>query len=67
MSEMRLPRPWPPVFQGPHDDLHDGHREEDDHREQHELQQARHRLDMDRVATLGRLVLKVGGEQRSAF
>ena len=52
VSEMRLPRPWPPVFRGPHDDLHDGHREQDDRREQHKLQHVRHRLGMDRVATL---------------
>jgi hypothetical protein len=49
---MLLPRPWPPVFQGQHDDLHDGHREQDDRREQHELQHVRHRLGMDRVAIL---------------
>ncbi len=51
VSEMRLPRPWPPVFQGPRDDLHDGHREQDDRPEQHQLQHVRHRLGMDRVAT----------------
>src|SRR5437899_3070585 len=51
VSEMRLPRPWPPVFQGPHDDLHDGHREQDGRREQRQLQHIGHRIGMDRVAT----------------
>jgi hypothetical protein len=52
VSEMRLPRPWPHVFQGPHDDQHDGDREQDDRRGQHQLQHVRHRFGMDRVATL---------------
>jgi len=51
VSEMRLPRPWPPVFQSPHDDLHDGHREQDGRREQRQLQHVSHRIGMDRVAT----------------
>jgi hypothetical protein len=54
VSEMLLSRPWPPVFQGPHDDLHDGHREQDDPRDQHKLQHVRHCLGMDRVATLAK-------------
>ncbi len=52
VSEMPLPWPWPPVFQGPHDDLHDGHPEQDGRREQDQLQHVRHRLGMDRVAAL---------------
>lgn len=52
VSEMRLPRPRPPVFQGHDDDLRDGHREQDGRGEQYEFQHVRHRLGIDRVGTL---------------